>query len=1084
MATTQRPRPRRRARGDAPDEAQSPETMIDQMAESDPAALLAALEHSDQTGQQVGGDGVDPDTFQVGGGEDEWSKLPLRQRLSLRNVVHPMPVAPLAILFGLNAVDELDRMAFSVLTPEIRDAFGLDLQGVLNISGFVLILNLLLEMPIGYLADRRNRVRLATGAAFFWGIFTILTGLSIVTTSLGLLYLARLGSALAKNLNTTHRSLLSDYYPLESRARVFYAHSFANNLGQIGGPLVAGALGALAGTSVPFFLLAVPTFLLVFWGATKLREPKRGVHERRAAGADEDTSELEEKPATMGETFRTLFASRSARRIYLSLPFITVSSIGLGSILSLFYEDVYNVGPFQRGLIVAIGEGMQIAGVLFGFVRVQRLMTKNPGRVMQMLAVAATFYAGCLLGVAASVNVYMAVFFQALGAGAAAILTPGILAVISLAIPPRMRSQGFATGSVFILMGAPFIFIVGGVGENVGLRWGLVVFIPVYLIGSFLLASSGAALNDDIGRIQLSARTQAEARRRRLSGDPTILTVRGLDVHYDQTQVLFNVDLDVQEGEILALLGTNGAGKSTLLKAISGINNRSAGVVIFDGEDITGADAMQTANLGIAQVPGGRGIFPSLTVAENIRAAGWMYRKDPEHLKESTARILEYFPVLEKRWETPSGALSGGEQQMLSLAQAFIAKPKLLMIDELSLGLAPTIVEKLLDIVRAIHANGTTIILVEQSVNVALRIAKRAVFMEKGEIRFEGPTAELLERTDILRAVFLKGAAAGEQVAVTGSEGATAGTHARRAAARALKQDLERRAALLDGPVVLEAEDLTKRYGGVTAVNGVSFQLHEGEVLGLIGPNGAGKTSIFDLLSGFQKVDGGRVILDGLDVTDLPAWRRAEHGLARSFQDARLWPALTVREAIATSMKKAADITNPLPAMFGLPAAKDSEADIEDRVEELIALLGLKAFRDKFVGELSTGSRRMVEFATLLSNDPKVIVLDEPSSGIAQKETEALGSVLKEIQRYTSSSILIIEHDMPLISGLADHIVALELGTVIDHGTPDEILNHPRVIESYLGNTTYNELQESGLASGSGAAPEGTKPRRRARSTE
>ena len=529
-----------------------------------------------------------------------------------------------------------------------------------------------------------------------------------------------------------------------------------------------------------------------------------------------------------------------------------------------------------------------------------------------------------------------------------------------------------------------------------------------------------------------------------------ILSVSGLDVGYDQTQVLFEVDLEVEEGEILALLGTNGAGKSTLLKAISGLAPPSRGRVVFDGKDITRADPGEVARAGIAQVPGGRGIFPSLTVAENLRIAGWLYRKDGDYLKKATERVVGYFPILERRWETAAGSLSGGEQQMLSLSQAFIAKPRLLMIDELSLGLAPTIVDRLLDIVRAIHESGTTVVLVEQSVNVALRLAKRAVFMEKGEIRFSGPTEELLDRTDILRAVFLKGADA----ATNGN-----GKRRPRVSAKARKEADARRNELLEKPVVLETVELTKRYGGVTAVDGVDLQLHDGEILGLIGPNGAGKTTIFDLISGFQKPDGGRVLMRDVDVTTWPAWRRAERGLARSFQDARLWPSLTVREALAASMRKLVAVESPLPAFLGLPAAHDSEVVVDLRVEELIDLLGLGAFRDKFVSELSTGSRRIVEIGTLLSNSPDVIILDEPSSGIAQKETEALDPVLREVQRYTECSILIIEHDMPLISGLADRIVALELGAVITSGAPAAVLDDPRVVESYLGTTSYADIK-------------------------
>ncbi len=1058
MATTHEPRtPRRRPSAESKvghvlDAAKErlaemePPRLDDSDVLGDPAHIVAPSIAAD----------IDTTEIDGAGGEDGNEG---RSRWDVRRITGKAPVAPLGVLFGLNAVDELDRTAFSVLLPEIKDAFGLDLQGVLTLTTVVLVINLLLELPIGYIADRRNRVRIATGGAFFWGLFSVGTGLSIAITSIGLLYLMRVGSALAKNLNTTHRSLLSDYYPVEQRARVFYAHSFANNLGQIVGPLLAGAIGALAGSSVPFFLLSIPTFALVFVAAGKLREPKRGVYERLAAGADEVTAATEEKAAGFSETFRVLFNNKSARRIYMALPFITVASAGLGSILSLFYDEVYNVGPFQRGLIQVAGEFMQIGGVLFGFRYVQKIMVKDPGRVMKLLAVVAVFYSLTVVGIAASVNVYMAVFFQALGSGANAVLTPGVLAVISLGVPPRMRSLGFATGSIFILLGAVFIPVIGGIGDAYGLRVGLLVFLPVYLVGSFLLSSAGGPLNGDIKKIQQSALTQAEARRRRNEGDTQMLLIRGLDAGYDQTQILFGVDLEVSDGEIIALLGTNGAGKSTLLKAISGILTPTAGAVIFDGEDITTADAIQSAHLGIAQVPGGRGIFPSLTVGENIRASGWMYRKDKAYLDTAVARILEYFPILETRWDTAAGSLSGGEQQMLSLAQAFIAKPKLLMIDELSLGLAPTIVEQLLEIVRAIHAEGTTIILVEQSVTVALRLAQRAVFMEKGEIRFAGPTADLLARPDVLRSVFLQGAQTGMDI---GGESSAAAPKMLTVAER--KADLARRDALLNAPVVLETRNIVKRYGGVRAVNDVSFELHEGQILGLIGPNGAGKTTIFDMVSGFIPINGGEIHLLGKDVTNLRPDLRAAAGLGRSFQDARLWPSLTVREALATALAQSVDITSPLPVAFGLPAAADSERAVHKKVDELIALLGLGAFRDKFISELSTGSRRMVEIATLIANEPKVLILDEPSSGIAQKETEALGPVLKEVQRFTGCSILIIEHDMPLLASLADHVVGLELGAVIAFGTPDEVLNHPQVIASYLGTASYDEIGVGGAS--------------------
>jgi branched-chain amino acid transport system ATP-binding protein len=383
---------------------------------------------------------------------------------------------------------------------------------------------------------------------------------------------------------------------------------------------------------------------------------------------------------------------------------------------------------------------------------------------------------------------------------------------------------------------------------------------------------------------------------------------------------------------------------------------------------------------------------------------------------------------------------------MLTLGQAFITKPRLLMIDELSLGLAPIIVEQLLGIVKAIRDRGTTIILVEQSVNVALTVANTAFFMEKGEIRFRGPTKELLERPDVLRSVFLEGAGT-----MTTPESKTP------ARARRVEQ------VLTDGPVVLEVRNLEKRFGGITATNDVSFQLHENEILGFIGPNGAGKTTLFDEISGFISLDGGRVFLGGEDVTDLTPDGRARRGLGRSFQDARMFPALTVRENIAIALERQLEVRDPLAAALNLPVVADAERRVDEKVDELIELMGLQAFTDKFVSELSTGSRRIVDLACILAHEPSVILFDEPSSGIAQKETEALGPLLQRIRRTTGASLLVIEHDMPLITGISDRMIALDLGTVVTDGPPGEVVNHPQVVASYLG-TSEDVIARSGTS--------------------
>jgi ABC-type branched-subunit amino acid transport system ATPase component len=233
------------------------------------------------------------------------------------------------------------------------------------------------------------------------------------------------------------------------------------------------------------------------------------------------------------------------------------------------------------------------------------------------------------------------------------------------------------------------------------------------------------------------------------------LSVDRVDFSYGRLQVLFGVSLDVAPGEALALLGTNGAGKSTLLRVVSGLERPSAGTVRFDGEDITGTPAERLPGRGLVLIPGGKAVFPDLTVAENLDMQMLAVRHRRDWARQQREHVYAVFPRLVERLGQPAGSLSGGEQQQLALAKALLLDPRLLCIDELSLGLAPVVVQELMETVRRIQATGVALILVEQSLNIAAEMCERAVFMEKGEIRFEGRTADLLERDDIARAVFL-----------------------------------------------------------------------------------------------------------------------------------------------------------------------------------------------------------------------------------------------------------------------------------------------------------------------------------------
>jgi ABC-type branched-subunit amino acid transport system ATPase component len=251
--------------------------------------------------------------------------------------------------------------------------------------------------------------------------------------------------------------------------------------------------------------------------------------------------------------------------------------------------------------------------------------------------------------------------------------------------------------------------------------------------------------------------------------------------------------------------------------------------------------------------------------------------------------------------------------------------------------------------------------------------------------------------------------------------------------------------------VVLAARGLSQRFGGVMAVDGVDLDLFDGEILGLIGPNGAGKTTLFELLSGERPAQEGRITMGGLDITRWPAYRRAAHGLGRSFQAARLWPALTVHESVILALSEKASTPGAGAALLGLPTVRRAERRVRQAADEVLEQLGLSEFSDQLTSDLSTGMRRLLELAVIVAMAPRIVLLDEPSAGLAQAETEAMAPVLRQTKRTLGCSMILIEHDMGLLRQLADRVIALDIGAVVAVGDPEMVLNHPRVVESYLG---------------------------------
>jgi len=973
----------------------------------------------------------------------------------LRRLTGGLPAFPLVVLTLLFFFDEWDTAAFNVLAPNIQHAFHLTDRafGLLVISNLSVVL--LLAAPLGYFGDRLPRVWFVTVGAVLAGIFSLLTG---VAGTLLLLVVVRLGNGIGRLVNDPiHSSLLSDYYLPEDRPAVYGIHRNAERAALVFGPAVAGVVAWQWGWQAAFMVLIGPILVMALI-SLRLREPVRGQTD------DPDSAEMaaKEEPVPFAEARRMLFAVPTLRRQFSGFFFIGAGLVPLAFYVPIFLERTFGVGELGRGFVVALNGAASFGGVLLSARLTPRWSRRDLGEPMKWAGLSLV---GVGIGIAilcALPNLPAVIVVGAVTSFVGGIFTPPFVATLAHVSPARVRSLSFAWAALFLLAGVWVLFLilpVSAIADDHGIRWGFAATAPYWVIGGIVLATAKRFVAEDAAAARSSLAFITKVRQRRLAGEweDVLLQCRNVTVAYDGVRVLFGVDLDVHRGEIVALLGTNGAGKSTLLKAITGLVDPSGGVILFDGRDITHSDAVTAAKLGIAQIPGGKGVFPTLTVDEHFEVASWLLEDKAEARREIEG-VLERFPRLRERRDQLAGNLSGGEQQMLALGMAFISKPTLLFIDELSLGLAPTIVEQLLETVREISLQGTTIVLVEQSVNVALTVADRAYFLEKGEVRFSGPTQELLDRDDVMRSVFLAGATRSTTTKRAKPARKSAASTRRKSAAE-LMEEIER-------PALLEAAAVSVAFGGIHALTEVDIAVHEGEILGVIGPNGAGKTTLFDVLSGFVAPTRGRVRLGGYDVTGLAPDVRARMGLGRSFQDARIFASLTVAENLAQALERHLPIRDHAAAALGLPALRRQEDDVAWAVEDLVELMGLGAFRDKFVSELSTGSRRVVDIAMAIAHDPAVLILDEPSSGIAQRETEALGPLLRQIRDETGCALLVIEHDMPLIAAVSDRMVALDQGRVIATGTPQEVLESPTVVSSYLG-TDRAAIERSGrLTSG------------------
>ena len=696
---------------------------------------------------------------------EAWGELRRRYDLSF------YPIIALGFLF---MADSFQTYAFTVLTPEISRTLGIGFALIGGARALQFLAQQFSPLPMAWLSQAKaRRAFLCIVTGLVWSVITLFTG--FVTSALGLIGILVLDGLTTGSVVALHPPLIVDYYPPAARVRALSLYNAAGSLGQVASPALVGLLASILGfTWRGVFLCLGFTSIALTLAAIRLRDPGFGkwdtqqlrasVHE--AHGESAETSELSEDDVALGfwEICRRMMLVPTNRRVFAGLAVVGILLIPLNTFISFFLDQRWNLGPGGRGLFFAFYSGVGVVALVLYGNRGEKQFRAAPARVLR----AAGALVGLCVGFIALGGVMpafwpMIVCFGLSGAAVGVCLPLLYVSLLSV-VPANMRPHAQALAGIFTgIGGLAGALLLGGIQSQYGVAGTMVAIAIPGIIGAGVIASGGKLIEPDLNRMIDEVLEDEEIRRIKHSGGHLpMLACRGIDFSYGQLQVLFDVNFTVDDGEMVALLGVNGAGKSTLLKVISGIGLPSAGSVRYRGQEITYLDAERRLRLGITQIPGGRAVFGPMTVVENLRSYGYTLAGNRGAVDKAIETTFEAFPRLYERRNSLAATLSGGEQQMLGLSKALMLRPRLLLIDELSLGLAPVIVGQLLEMVRRINADGTAVVLVEQSVNIALNLVEHAYFMEKGEIRFDGRADELLERDDLLRAVFLHGAGAAQ----------------------------------------------------------------------------------------------------------------------------------------------------------------------------------------------------------------------------------------------------------------------------------------------------------------------------------
>ena len=679
--------------------------------------------------------------------------------MSLREALRIGGTRTIVVVGLLSALALVDNGIFNVLAPDIQSSLGISDTVLGAIGGATGVLFVIGAIPMSSLADRTSRKRLLALTMSIWAVVIAVTG--AVQNALQM-FVARLGAGIGQSAQLPVTApLLVDQYPINARSRIFAVSGGAQSIGTMIAPFLAGGIAAIAGDDAgwrwAFLALGIVTFPIAL-AANAIPEPRRGRFEMQSVLGEELPPEEDELPISLSVAFERLRQIRSFYYFLVGMAALGFALFSTPLFLNLYFDEELGLSAFERGVVATIVAVPTLVAIAIAGRRADDLFRRSPPAAMAFIGLLVALFGGGLVLAMWMPNIWWVVPVLALATACARAAFTILPAVVSTIIPYRLRARGTAMIGIYVFLFGSFFgsVLTGLLSDAYGTRTALaIIVLPSTLIGGALIAMGARYIRQDVTMVVEELREEQEERTRmqQEGADVPVLQVRNLDFSYGKVQILFDVNFDVHEGETLALLGTNGAGKSTLLRVISGLGVAERGVVRLRGRTMTYADPELRVRIGVVQLIGGGATFPPLTVRENLQAAAFLYRREEQERRIAAA--IAHFPMLQDRFDQPARSLSGGQQQMVALAMTLVHEPDVLIIDELSLGLAPVVVQQVLEVVQRLRDTGLTMIIVEQSLNVALAIADRAIFMEKGQIRFEGSTAELAARDDLARAVFL-----------------------------------------------------------------------------------------------------------------------------------------------------------------------------------------------------------------------------------------------------------------------------------------------------------------------------------------